>query len=366
MNILFDHQTFTDQEYGGISRYFYEVLKSFQKTKLRFDLSLIFSNNAYIQSKDISNHHGFFANKKFPGKRMLMRQINQYETNQRLRKGYDLFHPTYYDPYFLSSIKIPYVITVYDMMHELGLARELRRNDKFLCNKKRVIENAERIIAISHHTKADLIDILDVPESKIDVVHLASSLSDSYLLKNSMTQKIDYVLYVGNREGYKNFDFLLNVLQRFLITNKDLTLICAGGGSFQSGEIEKFAHLGISRQVLQVPIDSDQQLFGLYANALAFVFPSLYEGFGIPILEAFEASCPAILSNSSSLPEVGGAAAEYFDPKNPESLYKILNKVLNSNDLRENLKESGLMRKSKFSWDLTAQKSLRVYSEVLK
>jgi glycosyltransferase involved in cell wall biosynthesis len=148
-------------------------------------------------------------------------------------------------------------------------------------------------------------------------------------------------------------------------TDTNCSLVCAGGGTFSKQEIREIERLHLSGRVIQIPSD-DALLAYLYSKAQAFVYPSLYEGFGIPILEAFACGCPAIVSNRSSLPEVGGDAAQYFDPENLASLVTALSEVLNNNNAADRMREKGLERVKLFSWNDTAHKTLETYKKVIR
>ena len=144
---------------------------------------------------------------------------------------------------------------------------------------------------------------------------------------------------------------------------KDLFLVCAGGGAFSNDEFAFASKLGISSKVYQCDIE-DSLLPSLYANAAAFVFPSLYEGFGLPVLEAFSCGCPAVVSMTSSLPEVAENGAEYFDPKDRKSMQSAIIKVLSDARVRNGLIGKGYDRLAKFSWKNTTEQTKKVYQEV--
>jgi glycosyltransferase involved in cell wall biosynthesis len=142
------------------------------------------------------------------------------------------------------------------------------------------------------------------------------------------------------------------------------SLICAGGGKFSTQERKEIHRLQLSDKIIQMDIH-DNLLAYLYSQAQVFVFPSLYEGFGIPILEAFACGCPVLLSNRSSLPEVGGDAARYFDPESIPSLVEKLAEVMKNKALAEEMRTKGLDRSKLFSWENTALKTIETYKKVL-
>ncbi|MBU1217146.1 glycosyltransferase family 4 protein [bacterium] len=367
MKILYDHQTFTLQNYGGISRYFFELIRYFNKSKdTDIDVSLLFSNNHYISDKRDINHIQFLPNNEFRGKQRLMLLINKIISIIRIKKQhFDLFHPTYYDPYFLKYIdQKPFVLTVYDMTHE-KFSEMFLSNDPTTQNKRTLCEKASKIISISQSTKNDLIELFGIEESKIEVIYLGNSmvLDNTVDLDNTVPKK--YILFVGSRSSYKNFDTFIKSASLLLREHSDLSLVCVGGGKFSNQEISLFEKLNIKNKVFQYNL-KDKLLAQFYAKALMFVFPSLYEGFGIPILEAFACRCPLLCSNTSSLPEIAGDGAEYFNPYSEESIYNAMKKILENDEQRESLIKNGTQRLKSFSWEQTAKQTKEVYEGVLK
>lgn len=361
MKILYDHQRFSVQNTGGITRYFYELISHFNKMDdIEVDLSILFSNNEYI--KEYSNP--FFQKYNFKGKRYLMYKINTLKSIIDLKiKEYNIFHPTYYDNYFLPFYDKKFVITVYDMCHEFFINKDNYQNDETSINKKNLIYKANKIIAISENTKKDIINLYnDIDQNKIEVIHLANSLSDSNIKKVNIPDK--YLLYIGHRNTYKNFKNLAKAFSNILKNEKDIFLICVGGGNFSEEENTFLKELNILNNIISINV-TDNQLVYLYKNALAFVFPSFYEGFGIPILEAFYSKCPVILSNSTCFPEIAQDCAEYFEPDNIDDIKYKIEKVINDKILRNKLIEKGLIRLKDFSWEKTAFNTKEIYRSLL-
>jgi glycosyltransferase involved in cell wall biosynthesis len=368
MNVLFDPQVFSFQEHGGISRYYYQLFKTFLGMEgITPELIIRYSNNRYITNINDIHVKQFFPAHRFKGRNEIIKLLNRMFVRKNFHRQLDLdiFHPTYYHPYFLDFIgDIPFVLTIYDMAHE-HYPRMFSRFDFTSEHKKKVALKANRIIAISEHTKNDIVTLLKIPASKIDVIPLATTLSRTDAKVPSIPVPNHFILYVGKRNTYKNFFFLLQALRVLFKTDTKYSLVCAGGGTFTKHEIREIERLHLSGRIIQIHAD-DTLLAYLYSKARAFVYPSLYEGFGIPVLEAFACACPAIVSNRSSLPEVGGDAAQYFDPENQESLVTALSEVLNNNDAADHMREKGLERVKLFSWDDTAQKTLETYKKVLR
>jgi len=365
MKVLYDHYIFTDQKYGGISRYFYELIKFFNINKnVEVSVPLVFSNNYYIKDCKDVDHLQFFPNHSFKGKQKLLFLMNRAVLILHLRrKNFNIYHPTYYDTFFLNFIgNEKVVVTVYDMIHE-KFKYLFPDNDKTTSNKRIVCQKSSKIIAISQSTKKDLIELFNIEESKIEVIYLGNSMVLNKKFEVSCKLPEKYILFVGGRGGYKNFDKFIKGVGSLL--NNNLSVVCVGGGKFTDEELFLFEKLNVSNKVLHFDFPDDDSLAYCYSQALMFVFPSLYEGFGIPILESFACGCPLVCSNTSSFPEVASDGAEYFDPYSVKSIYTSVKKVLDSNDLRELLIQNGTERLKYFSWEKTAIKTKNIYDNLL-
>lgn len=392
MKILFDHQIFEFQQFGGISRYFFELIAHLNSDKdVEWELPVSYTDNEYLRSvpafsnrilpkgEKIDHYKKFLWGTDFRGKGMLYRikkkvvpeplpdresEINKLNTIEKLKEGnFDVFHPTYYDDYFLEHVeKKPFVLTVYDLIHqifpEFGLYEKMDKN-------KDLLQKASKIIAISESTKSDLINIFNIDERKIVVTHLASSLRvNGAEVGEDFKNKVPfrYLLFVGGREGYKNFMFFAQVVAA-LTEEKDLCVVCTGS-PFNEKEQYLFNKTGITKRMYHTYVD-DRELSYLYRNAAAFVFPSMYEGFGLPVLEAFSCGCPVLVSNTSSLTEVGEDAVIYFDPKNPASMIRAIKQILTNKELRIQNISKGYEQVKKFSWQKTADETKNVYREII-
>jgi len=367
MKVLYDHQIFTSQIYGGISRYFFELIKYFNNDdKIECELSLKYSDNYYLKKLNSLTHKTFLENYSFKGKHRLLNILNKKVSKKYISKGdYDIFHPTYYDPYFLDYIgKKPFVLTIYDMIHEI-YSEMFSSKDKTSGRKKTLAQKATKIIAISENTKKDIIKFLGIGENKIEVIYLGNSFN---IDKDDKTMNImtpeKYILFVGSRRGYKNFELFIEAISPLLNNDVKLNVVCGGGGKFNDKEIEKLKNLKIKDKVFYYS-GSDSVLAYLYQKAIAFVFPSLYEGFGIPILESFACGCPVICSGTSSLPEVAGDAAIYFDPTDKLSIQNSIHKVIYDDELKNNLISKGTERIKEFTWKKTAKKTKVLYEDIL-
>ncbi len=368
MKILYDFQIFEEQKVGGVSRYFFELMKQFEnKNETSVLFPMFCSTNYYLKKgysfKSLLRKIDDF---EFKGKYRICNFLKSF-SEDRLRKisqnrNYDLFHPTYYYNFPAKEVN-PYVITVHDMIHELFCEQyEALNGQKFMKRKKEVILNAARIIAISEQTKSDLLSIYgEQLKDKIDVVYHGSPFSLKIKKKENPLLHTKYILFVGGRKLYKNFTLFLKAIAPLL--NNELHLICVGG-EFDEEEKELIASVYLTDYVKAKKV-TDQELINLYQNARLFVFPSLYEGFGFPILEAFSCGCPVATSNRSSLAEVAGEAATFFDPESETSIYETVTEVLKSPSLRNELKTKGFQRLQFFSWEKCAAQTLLSYQKAL-
>jgi len=367
MKVLYDYQILSKQIYGGISRYFVELMKNFKDDdEIEYKISLRYSNNYYLKELNILSYKTFLENFSFRGKYRLLNILNKKVSKKYISKGdYDIFHPTYYNPYFLNFLNNkPFVLTIYDMIHEI-YPKMFSLKNKISERKKLLAQKATKIIAISENTKKDIIKFFGINENKIEVIYLANSINinkNNYNISIELPEK--YILYVGSRRGYKNFELFIEAISLLINDNNKLNIVCAGGGKFNDKEIEKLKNLKIKDKVFYYS-GSDSVLAYLYRNAIAFVFPSLYEGFGIPVLESFACKCPVIVSNTSSFPEVAGDAAIYFNPTDKISILNSIQKVIYDDELRDQLVYKGSQRVKEFTWEKTANKTKKMYEGIL-
>ena len=372
MRILFDHQVFSWQTYGGISRYIAEQMRGLKALGQQVLLpEHFYSENVYLRGFP-SFQRKSLTSFSFKGKKMLQNVLGRGASMKAIReKNPEVFHPTYFDPYFLKTLEkrnIPFVLTVHDMIHEIyghGSRSFFSLDAHVIENKRLLAIKAKAVIAVSENTRQDLLRFCpEIDPLKIHVIHHGNSLQPTdHLTSNAATDK-PYLLFVGQRKSYKNFAWMAEHLADLLRSEKDLQLICVGGSAFDKAEIEQLAQLGVAHKVRYVMVRSDVELTSLYQKAKCFIFPSQYEGFGIPVLEAFACGCPVVLNRASSLPEVGGDAAAYFEEANPDSLVLAVRRVLKDEVFRKTLVDRGFERARHFTWAKSAEKHLQVYQSV--
>lgn len=370
MKILLDPQIFDQQQYGGISRYYTELFSILSRKNNKIIIPFYSTANVYygqsvlvnFQQKMYSLYLRFLIKFRIRYREDTIARNKKYLRRTILSQQYDLFIPTYYNPYFVKDIgSKPFVLTVYDMIHELF--PEYFKNDSLnvVENKRYLMEKATRIIAVSENTKQDIIKIYPhIDNAKIDVVYHGCSIKKVYKAIDYLP--VNYILFVGVRDSYKNFNFLVTAIAEFLINNHDLFLICAGGGTFNAIEYELICKLGLENQVFQRSFQEDE-LATFYKEAKCFVFPSKYEGFGIPVLESMASGCPVVLAHHSSFPEVAGSAGVYFELNNSKDLRDKIEMLVQDESLRNEYSQKGLEEVKKFSWQKAAKECLIVYKK---
>jgi glycosyltransferase involved in cell wall biosynthesis len=365
VKVVFDDQVFCWQEFGGISRYFYELAKRVTNEK-NFSASVVapLYVNRYLAEGGVKVKGVRIPKTRNSGR--IISALNGLVASALIRSERpDALHETYY--YRRRSLAprgCPTVVTVFDMTHEKFPGHFLAR-DRTSEAKRAAVLRADRVICISANTQRDLIDILGVAPEKTVVIHLGFTLTNQTASAVSPINIRPFLLYVGPRGGYKNFDALLGAYASSEALRNNFSLIAFGGGRFSAEEEECIRALSLADCVRQMSGD-DALLSMLYRQAAAFVYPSLYEGFGIPPLEAMGFDCPVICSNTSSIPEVVGDAARLCDPEDIDAMRTAIEAVVGSHDLRDDLVRRGRERIKHFSWDRTAMETMNVYRELLQ
>ena len=367
MKILYDHQMSSRQLYGGVSRYFYEISSRIAATKeTQVEIFAPLYVNAYLQNSGDFNLRGA----KVPYLKPMSYPIKLFNTIlSRImlspRRDVDVFHETYYSMADCCPRSAMRVITVFDMIHE-KFPESFSRWDRTREAKAYAVHRADHVICISENTRRDLVEILRVPLDKTSVVKLGYSLLPVQSSAQTTAPPRPYILYVGGRVGYKNFERLLMVYAQSSALKNEFLLICFGGGGFTAQELSLLKSLDIAANTVMQLAGNDDVLANLYSSAAAFVFPSLYEGFGIPPLEAMSFGCPVACSNTSSLPEVVGDAAELFDPTDEVNMLTAIERIVFSPQRTAELIADGYDRIKQFSWDLCARATLDVYNQLLR
>ena len=361
--VIYDFQAFMSM-YGGVPRYFAEIINEISKSeKYKVKIGSVGSYNTYM-----NKYHYVIAlpgwTRKLEFVKKLIPLLNRLYMKLLVLIYKDaIFHVTYYNPYLLEYKPTHLVCTVYDMILE-KFPNLFPDAETAISNKKKYIYESERIFAISECTKRDLLKIYpDIDEQKVRVVYLATDMRTSEECEPSNTA---YFLFVGDRKSYKNFGVLVKALAYIKNEyNINLQLKCIGGGKFDQEESDAINGLGLNNQVVQL-VANDAELAWYYQNAICFVYPSMYEGFGIPILEGFACGCPEILCDASCFPEIAGDAAVYFKDDDYVDLAKKMHAFYTDDKLRMMYKEKGYQQLKNYSWTKSAELTMSGYDESIK
>lgn len=361
-------------EFTGIGRYVYELVKQ---------LTLIDDKNEYVLFMNEPEYSKFVESRRV--KKMLVK-AKHYSVREQLgylwalrRANLDLMHFTHFNAPILY--RKPSVVTIHDLT--LSFFPGKKMNSAFYRMAyntvlKAAVRNARRVIAVSENTKADLVEIAGTSPSKVEVIYEGvgeefgprgdKETQENLHRKYSITR--DFLLYTGVWRGHKN---LVNLVRAFALLREgeeghDLQLVITGEEDPYYPEVKRTVkELGLEHHVIYTGMVPEKELVALYQTATAYVFPSLYEGFGLPPLEAMRCGTPVVASKVSCIPEIcGEASAIYFDPYDPEDICNSIRKVLLDESLQKELRECGLKHSLKFSWEKMAQKTLEIYNDILE
>lgn len=362
MVVLYDPQIFGMQDYGGISRYFFEIIRRMPINSCA--IPEFVHHNEYLNKVYWGKKDNVISNFKY--KNYLYTAINIILGIPKiLSSDYKIFHPTYYETYFVPFIKNKkLVITIHDLVHEKYSYKYPGLSKRVLKQKALLIKKADHIIAVSENTKKDIEKVYGVSSIKISVVYHGNSLNP-WNGKKSLDLPSKYLLFVGQRSMYKNFNNFIRAVSIVIKKNPEYSIICAGGGGFTDLEKKLIEKNNLSKKIKHVRFNSDESLAEIYSRATVFVYPSLYEGFGIPILEAFSSKTPIAISNTSCFPEIAGNAAEYFDPQSPESISDAILNIIYDDKRRRELITLGNKQIEKFSWGKAATQTMKIYSSLI-
>lgn len=369
MKVAYDPQIFSAQIYGGVSRYVCELASRISRNpEVNVNVVAPMSVNAYLDNLPKGILKGFHSPFPYDFMRGYQRAASLLLGDIMLRSiAPNIIHETYYFKIPLGSKSSVRVLTIYDMIHE-KFESQFQYGYKTATHKAAAAARADHVICISESTKNDAIEILGIKPEKVSVIYLGFDLmagNDNVKTHSTIDTDKPYLLYVGARAGYKNFQLMLEAYASSYLLSSDFKVICFGGGVFNDEELLAMRKLNFKAGQIEQLSGDDQLLTKFYRGASAFVYPSLYEGFGIPPLEAMSYDCPVVCSNTSSIPEVVGDAGQYFDPYDIKSIQKAIEMVVESSELKASLIAKGKDRLNKFSWDKCANETLSIYKSLL-
>ena len=379
MRILYDSLSFDWERVGGVTRYFTNLWRNLPQD-VEYDIAVKETKNLYLQAPPFNvpaasdAFEKFLPRMRFKGKLLLFdtlckigvlqsaKESNRRQFAKKLKDGnYNVIHVTGAHSFgntWRSYVgRKPIVVTVYDLIPDVVYG-----NQDIKRWRKEMLNAATRIIAISKHTKRDVMAHYGISEDRISVVYLGVDSGSDMKPVSALAGK-KYLFYVGKRDGYKNFAFMVKALAPVFARDHSLSLVCTGRG-FDETETRLLDGCGMAGRA-SANLYGDDELRWLYANARVFIYPSIYEGFGMPILDAFSFGCPVLLANATCFPEVGGDAALYFDPTDEEDFQRQLVRVIGDDDeargLRADMVARGKERVKLFSWKKCAEETAEVY-----
>jgi glycosyltransferase involved in cell wall biosynthesis len=291
---------------------------------------------------------------------------------QLVRDGIDLYHGLSNEiPFDIVRNRVPAVVTIHDLIF-LRHPEWYKPIDRKIYSRKAAFAclNADRVVAISRQTRADILQFLGTAEEKIDVVYQgcdpAFDILWSETAKQKLAQKyqlpVSYLLYVGTIEPRKN---LLQVIRARHLGKLDIPLVVIGRSTPYIRQIKNYIAEHSLRNIVFLQDIPNDDLPGIYQMAHAFIYPSLFEGFGIPILEALFSRTPVITSTGSCFHEAGGESSVYVDPDDPEEMIHALRQVLEDEKLRTEMREKGYDHARQFRHEKIADNLMQVYRKIL-
>ena len=359
----------------GLGRYTQEVVQGV----LAYD-----KINKYVMFLSKENYDDFVC----PNKRVtkVLANVRWYTLAEQImmpilfwRARLDFVHI----PHFNVPLLMPcgFIITIHDLIltkHPTQRASTLGplfykiKNRAYKIVINRAVRRAKKIIAVSNYTREDIIKYFKIRRDKVIVTY--EGVSQKLIGDNSRDDRKvilgynihkPYLLYVGNAYPHKNLEGLVKIFPKIKEKNPDLQLVLVGKKDYFYIRLKKLAAGNKNAGDIIFPgFVPDSDLVALFRQAKVYVFPSYFEGFGLPPLEAMQYGCVAVSSNRTCLPEVLGSAAIYFDPDNKEEFISQINKALNDDKLRDYLREKGFERVKKYSWQKCAKQTMAVYTEI--
>lgn len=287
--------------------------------------------------------------------------------------GLDIIHSPENASLFVKLKNQKKIITVHDIIaYKFPKSNTLLTRTRYKLLLPKTLKTADKIISVSNNTKKDLINIFNVPEEKIKVIYPGIDEKFRVLNSNEVSEfqqkyhlKFPYILYVGNLMKHKNVFTLIEAFYKIKKKGIKHKLVIAGTIKVKGQRLfDAIDKLNLRKEVIFTGYVSEEDLPALYNSADLFVYPSLYEGFGFPPLEAMACGTPVITSNTSSLPEVAGNGGIMVDPFDIDGLAKAMYEVLTNEGLREELRKRGLKRTKLFTWENTVKETLSLYKEV--
>jgi glycosyltransferase involved in cell wall biosynthesis len=364
-----------DRPIGGISRYTVDLIHALTSSHRSSGVDVTLLTTCSLAASPIGGsdaHHRLAASRHLPG---LMTWGNVALRQAAQRLDLDVIHdPTGLTPLLFGAGRARTVVTVHDVF-AWSIPGHSTLADTLIYRHwlPRVLPRVNAVITVSHASKTDIVRHLGVPADRVHVTYEGvrhfygrASVDRTSKVRAQYGLPSNYVLSVGSVEERKNLRRLLQACARLWTAGEERPLVVVGARRWKYSKImDTVQEMDLEGRVIFTGYVSDEDLPAIYSAADLFVFPSLYEGFGLPPLEAMACGTPVVCSNTASLPEVVGDAAIMVDPHDVEALAEAMHSVLTDPDLAEDLRRRGLERAARFTWERTARETVEVYREVL-
>ena len=359
MKFIFSYHIFYLQKYGGISSYFVNLATEFLKDQKDLHISCKLHKNLNLQNLDNLdkivdgnriNYPYFFNN--------LIGKVNNFFFLKKIKETKPLIiHHTYFNNDFSINKNVYKIINCWDLTHE-----KFNNNSKVSNLKKSNFIEADKILCPSFTVKKDLLNYYNLDENKVEVTYFSSDFKTEKLKKKTLQ---NYILYVGSRSGYKNFEKFIEAYSLSEKLKKDFKLIIFGGENPKLNGLNILKKYNIKKNQFSFINGTNNDLKHYYKNVRLFVYPSRYEGFGIPLVESMRMGCPIITSSGGALKEIGGDGLTYFDPDNTDEIKFNLESIIYDETKLENLINYGFERCENYSWKKCAKETYDVYKSLL-
>ncbi|GEM_PF-2370577 len=412
MKILYDGEIYSIFQRGGVVRYFDNLISRLPAT----DQPMLLGNDQPLELPKHPNlKQYFYANRWVPaGLKFVRKSLDRRYCRRTFNSiNPEIIHPTYFQNVARGRFdkrKVPLVLTVYDMIHE-RFADEMDRRGNHSLKKREAVNRADHIICISETTRSDLIERFNIPLEKTSVTMLAADdhflaafnqvadpqasgdpasgvqaggvqaggvqagdlANASIVAANGLANRLaipsrPYFVFVGRRDSYKNFDRLLDGFVILKQRNHGKTLdfqLAIVGDDFSPPENEKIASRQLTDDVVHLGTVSDQALVQIYRQSLGFIFPTLWEGFGLPLLEGIAAGTCVLASDIPIFNEIAAGGFQPFDPYQAESIADAVTRIVEHSDIRQQIMQRGQTSLARYSWKTTVQETIEIYRNMI-
>lgn len=374
MKILYDGEIYSIFRRGGVIRYFHNLI-----SRLPAQCHpIVLGNDDMPESPAHPNlQQHVHANRWVPRHLKFVRKsLDRRYCRTRFRSlAPDLIHPTYFQNVARGRYdqrRVPLVLTVYDMIHE-RFGEQIDRSGKHSLMKREAIRRADHLICISETTRQDLMDRFDIPETQTSVTLLGvepqffcspECMVPDVPVPEDFTPERPYFVFVGRRDLYKNWDRLLEAFRQVHQQQPEIQLAIVGS-EFSADEKEVIASLKLTQAIVHLGTVDDPTLIAIYRRSLGFIFPTLWEGFGLPLLEGIASGTCVLASDIPVFREIADGGFQPFDPYVPDSIAQAMLDVANDDQLREDLIQRGKQLLPRYDWAETARQTFQIYQQVL-